>query len=789
MSTAFRHLLTLVLLLETLFIPASPPIPAAPGGNIVVTTLVDEFNSNGACSLREAITAANTNSPVDNCAAGDNSATDTITFAITGTVSTLSTLPAILNAGPLVIDGGEEVNLSGNNNHRVFYVNPGADLTLRGLTVSFGFVGSDGEGAGLYNDGGKLTLDACLFGFNNVDGIGSRGGGIYNHDGNLTISHSLFGFNNAAEGGAIYTYLGDLTITDSDFQVNQADYNGGGIYHLNDTLTISNTEFLGNKAGYGAGLYTSWRTSVYSSTFLSNKASASGGGIYGDFSNDITVTQSTFTYNKANSGGAISLVYSNITVATSNFYTNTASSGGAIASMALSNPTIKGCDFHANQSDHGGAIALVQAYDTSITDSTFTENNATDEGGAIHAQEAKGLISGSEFTSNTSGFKGGAIYNLGVPSGDSYLQVINSTFSENDALRWGGAIYNITGTLKLVNSTLVDNNANWGDSLANEFGSPGVLSTHNSILIASPFARNCDGVITDLGHNLENGDDCGFSPSVGSMINTDPLLGPLQDNGGHNRTYALLLNSPAINSANPLGCPDSDQRHFPRRTTYCDIGAYEAQPVILTILGGSNQSTDILTHFPQPLSLKVEDDYGNLLGGVEIRFDGPTSGAGISNSGASVTTNGEGSLAFTATANATPGGPYTVSASHHELITSYSLTNLVPTLLAITSDWPDPSAIGQPFPVRFAVSSSQGVPIGQVTVSVTARDEVCTGTLNKGGGSCTLAINDPGVFSLVAVYSGGGIFNTSSTTENHTVSSREGTIFLPLILGRISTYR
>jgi hypothetical protein len=53
-------------------------------------------------------------------------------------------------------------------------------------------------------------------------------------------------------------------------------------------------------------------------------------------------------------------------------------------------------------------------------------------------------------------------------------------------------------------------------------------------------------------------------------------------------------------------------------------------------------------------------------------------------------------------------------------------------------------------------------------------------------------VNEPTVPSgpnLVGVYSGGGIFNTSNTTENHTVSSREGTIFLPLIVGRISTYR
>jgi CSLREA domain-containing protein len=781
----------MVLLLSSLSIPDSPPIPAAPGGTIQVHTLADELNNNGLCSLREAITAANTNAQVDNCSAGDSSATDTITFATTGTIFTTSSMPPILNAGPLVIDGGGEISVNGNNNHRVFYVNSGADLTLRGLTISFGFVGSDGEGAGLYNFGGTVVVEDSYFGFNNVDGLNSRGGGIYNHDGDLTIHNTLFGGNNAGQGGGIYKHMGDLLVTDSDFQINVADHAGGGIYLLNRTGIISNTEFVGNQAPDGGGLYTSNITSVYSSTFLSNKASNYGGAIYIDSTNGVTITNSTFTYNEADgSGGAISMIWSQPLIQTSEFFTNTASAGGAIISAAISNPTIRVCKFHANEADKGGAVALVQAYDTKINDSTFTENHATDEGGAIHAQEAKGFITGSEFTANTSGFKGGAIYNLGIPSGNSYLQVINNTFSENDALRWGGAIYNITGTLKVVNSTLVDNDANFGDSLSNEFGSPGILSTHNTILIASPLVSNCDGTITDLGHNIENRDDCGFSTSVGSMINTDPLLGPLQINGGHNRTYALLLNSPAINSADLLGCPEGDQRNFPRGTTYCDIGAYEAYPVKLTVLGGSGQNTNINTNFPLPLSLKVEDMYGNLLGGVDVQFDGPASGPGISNSGTIATSNGEGTVAFTATANGTPGGPYPVIASHYALNAQFNLTNLVQTLLAITSDLPDPSAIEQPFPVRFAVSSAQGVPTGQVTVSVTGRDEKCTGILTNGGGFCTLAIDDPGIYSLVAVYSGGGIFNTSSTTENHTVSQPEGTIFLPLVfLGRSSIYR
>jgi hypothetical protein len=71
-------------------------------------------------------------------------------------------------------------------------------------------------------------------------------------------------------------------------------------------------------------------------------------------------------------------------------------------------------------------------------------------------------------------------------------------------------------------------------------------------------------------------------------VDTDPLLGPLQNNGGPTQTQALLSGSPAIDAGNPSGCTDgnghllkTDQRGMPRHdpedTRGCDIGAYESQ--------------------------------------------------------------------------------------------------------------------------------------------------------------------------------------------------------------------
>ena len=62
------------------------PSAAVVDTSIVVNTLDDELNSDGDCSLREAVAAANLNAPVDACPAGDGIDTDTIKFEVSGTI-------------------------------------------------------------------------------------------------------------------------------------------------------------------------------------------------------------------------------------------------------------------------------------------------------------------------------------------------------------------------------------------------------------------------------------------------------------------------------------------------------------------------------------------------------------------------------------------------------------------------------------------------------------------------------------------------------------------------------
>jgi hypothetical protein len=92
--------------------------------------------------------------------------------------------------------------------------------------------------------------------------------------------------------------------------------------------------------------------------------------------------------------------------------------------------------------------------------------------------------------------------------------------------------------------------------------------------------RNCGpiagGGITSLGHNIDSGTDCHLS-GPGDLSRTNPLLGPLADNGGQTSTLALLPGSPALNRIPAgAGCPATDQRRIPRpQGPACDIGAFE----------------------------------------------------------------------------------------------------------------------------------------------------------------------------------------------------------------------
>jgi hypothetical protein len=238
---------------------------------------------------------------------------------------------------------------------------------------------------------------------------------------------------------------------------------------------------------------------------------------------------------------------------------------------------------------------------------TLSDNSATSDsigGGILNDGGGTGsatlTVVNSTLSGNTAGF-GGGIFNSGIV-GNATLTVVNSTLSGNSAFQWGGgAIYNDgqangSAALIITNSTLSGNSAADGGGIYNEGAVAATTQIGNTIMKAGVSGSNIFngvGTVTSLGYNLSSDDGGGSLTATGDQINTDPILGPLQNNGGPTFTHASLSNSPAIDMGKDIGATGQDQRGSVRPVTYdvsitppsggdrSDIGAVELPPRVI----------------------------------------------------------------------------------------------------------------------------------------------------------------------------------------------------------------
>jgi hypothetical protein len=175
---------------------------------------------------------------------------------------------------------------------------------------------------------------------------------------------------------------------------------------------------------------------------------------------------------------------------------------------------------------------------------------------------------------------GGGVYNLGVAN------ISDSTFAYNYAQNQldgaeGGAIDN-SGTLRLTNFTVSANGSfEVGGGIYSAFQATLALrSTIVAGIIALYEYPDLYGTLTATGYNLFGNSQGGSGYDSTDLLNVDPKLGPLQDNGGPTLTMALLPCSPAIDSGDNANAPEWDQRgpRFPRIVNgQVDRGAFEVQ--------------------------------------------------------------------------------------------------------------------------------------------------------------------------------------------------------------------
>jgi CSLREA domain-containing protein len=341
--------------------------PAELASAIVVNDLSDTpASGDGLCSLREAITNANTNSEASggDCQAG-SSGLDAISFSASGTITLTAALPFIED--DLSIDaGGQPVTINGANAYQVLVVLAGANLSLAGLRITDGacdncnLFGIFNYGGAIYNRG-ELAVTDSYFTDNRVAGSDASGGAIYNR-GTLTVTHSLFSGNSASNGGrggGIYNYTGHVSAVDSIFSANQAAGAGGGIYNDGGQFLVTGSLFSGNLADAGSGIYNGYGAlAVTDSSFLDNQAigpGGNGGGLLNDQNASATVTGSTFSGNSAITLGGGILNGGALTTANTTFSANDAGlAGGGIFSfgtLTVTNGTLSG-----NSADMAGGV-------------------------------------------------------------------------------------------------------------------------------------------------------------------------------------------------------------------------------------------------------------------------------------------------------------------------------------------------------------------------------------------------------------------------------------------------
>jgi hypothetical protein len=524
-------------------------------------------NDSGPGSLREAIATA---------PPGE-------TIVLPAGTYTLTSEPLVILNKALTISGqgaaGTVVRAGGS--FRVFEIINAGGVAISGVTIRDGnVVESSGAGAGILSVETKLTLRGDVITHNTVNSNGAtgvaggspEGAGVLAVNGSLDLEETRVTENTASavggsgkEGGTVdgvgVLAVCPTTIVKSTISGNTADARGG--------QGPSNASQKGGRVE-GVGLFAIGATTITESSISGNTATATGGpGAAGGAASGVGI-----------------LAIGRLTITNSTVDGNTADARGGQGSSSAS---------QAGGEVNGVGILAVQSKTppSSFIDSTLSRNFGDASGGpGGEAGEANGggilevsaetpvSFSNVTIASNTvrlQGTGGGELEGggvLGVVS-SATISFVGATIANN-----GGEL-SATGAGEGGN-VLGVGKTSFGDSIVS--GGFGPAGTENCLLTEG----------TSLGFNIDSRDQCGFH-APGDKVNTDPLLGLLQSNGGPTQTMLPAPNSPAVDQGTTFGLA-TDQRGVTRPIDFptianasggngADIGAAELQPVSALTLG------------------------------------------------------------------------------------------------------------------------------------------------------------------------------------------------------------
>jgi len=446
----------------------------------------------------------------------------------------------------ITIDGKGHT-IDAKNLGRIFSIGEGFTVTLTNATL---INGKATEGGAIYNDG-SLTLSDVKLSDNAAD---SYGGAVFNN-GELVVSDSVFDSNDIVNRGSA-----------------SVDYGGAAIYNWKEgTLKVTNSNFTNNIKNYKngdnlVGAITTIGNATVSGSYFVNNSGRWGGAISATGaelrknSSTLTVSNTIFKDNSALYAGAVYIWGSNYNIADCVFDNNTAfgkgnmtpnnNNGGALVVSQVSRfnepitGTISGSKFTNNKAQYGGAAYFNKGFVT-ITDSVFENNVATAEGGAVDFSHAsvKDLvvsINNSSFVGNKAPVAGAIFTNV-----DS--KITNSNFTKNTASK-GGAVLNENGAkLTVDNSTFKDNAA---DSYGGAVFNNGELVVSDSVFDSNDIVnRGSAGV--DYGgaaiYNWENAkldiSKSNFTNNIKNYVNGDRLVGAVTTIGNATISDSYFVNN------------------------------------------------------------------------------------------------------------------------------------------------------------------------------------------------------------------------------------------------------
>ncbi|MEO6589869.1 MAG: choice-of-anchor Q domain-containing protein [Pyrinomonadaceae bacterium] len=302
--------------------------------------------------------------------------------------------------------------------------------------------------------------------------------------------------------------------------------------------------------------------------------------------------------------------------------------GGAIynfgATTIISNSVIT-----ANSAANGGGLnnsattstpGPAQVGNLTFDNCIVSNNTATGSGGGMQNFSTSTVtITNSIFMGNSSGGTtggGGGQFNGGV-------RITNSTFANNTAPNGGGGGIQSNGTLgTLLTNVTISNNTSTtngggihrGTTNTNFFIRNSIVAGNNGDPI-SPDITNSTGGIVSEGNNIIGNVGTSTGWIMSDLLNTNPLLNPLANNGGFTMTFLPMAGSPAIDAGqncvldltcatnNPPQAVTTDQRGVMRpQGAAVDIGSVE---VAATMTSNATVSGRVLLASGQGVSKAI----------------------------------------------------------------------------------------------------------------------------------------------------------------------------------------